>query len=80
MVVLLAGGAGYIGSHTSLLLFRSTSRLWLARRICQPDTSSVCTGISIPGLCFPHASPQFCLYVVQESKPVVHRIRLSTSP
>ena len=61
-------------------LSRSTSRLQIAWRICQPDSFSACTGISIPGSCSPHASPQFCSYVVQESKPVVHRIRLSTSP
>ena len=61
-------------------LIRSTSRLRIAWRICQPDSFSACTGISIPGSCSPHASPQFCSYVVQESKPVVHRIRLSTSP
>ena len=59
-------------------LIRSTSRLRIAWRICQPDSFSACTGISIPGSCSPHASPQFCSYVVQESKPVVHRIRLST--
>ena len=35
---------------------------------------------SIPGLCFPHVSPQFCYIAVQESQPVVHRLRLSTSP
>ena len=61
-------------------LIRSTSRLRIAWRICQPDSFSACTGISSPGSCSPHASPQFCSYVVQESKPVVHRIRLSTSP
>ena len=61
-------------------LIRSTSRLRIVWRICQPDSFSACTGISIPGSCSPHASPQFCSYVVQESKPVVHRIRLSTSP
>ena len=60
--------------------FQSTSRLQIKERICQLFSYLACTGLSIPGLCFPHASPQFCLYVVQESKPVVHRIRLSTSP
>ena len=59
---------------------RSTSRLWIDERFCRLHTSFACTGFSIPGLYFPHASPQFCLYVVQESKPVVHRLRLSTSP
>ena len=60
--------------------FRSTSRLRIVRRICLPYFYLACTGFSISGLCFPHASPQFCLYAVQESKPVVHRIRLATSP
>ena len=60
--------------------FRSTSRLQIEERICQLFSYLACTGLSIPGLCFPHASPQFCLYAVQESKPVVHRIRLATSP
>ena len=60
--------------------FRSTSRLRIVRRICLPYFYLACTGFSISGLCFPHASPQFCLYAVQEFKPVVHRIRLATSP
>ena len=34
---------------------------------------------SIPGLCSPHVSPQFCSNAVQEFQPVVHRLRLSTS-
>ena len=35
---------------------------------------------SIPGMHFPHMSPQFCYLAVQESQPVVHRLRLSPSP
>ncbi|RGT19278.1 hypothetical protein DWX50_06470 [Agathobacter rectalis] len=40
-------------------LFRSTSRLRIIRRICLSYTYPACTGISIPGPCFPHASLQF---------------------
>ena len=58
---------------------RSASRIRIVWRICLPDSYLACTSLSIPGLCSPHASPQFCFYAVQESKPVVHRIRLSTS-
>ena len=36
------------------------------------------TGLSIPGFRFP--PPQFCHTAVQESPPVVHRLRLSSSP
>ena len=53
---------------------RSASRLWIAWRICLPDSYPACTSLSIPGSCFPHVSPQFCLIVVQESQPVVHRL------
>ena len=37
-------------------------------------------GQSIPGFRFPYVSPQFCHTAVQESPPVVHRLRLSSSP
>jgi len=40
-------------------LFRSTSRLRIIQRICLLYTYPACTGISIPGSCFPHASLQF---------------------
>ena len=40
-------------------LFRSTSRLRIIQRICLLYTYPACTGISIPGPCFPHASLQF---------------------
>ena len=39
-----------------------------------------CTGFFIPGSSFLPASPQFCLTVVLEYQPVVHRLRLSASP
>ena len=61
-------------------LFRSTSRLRIIRRICLSYTYLACTGLSIPGSSFVHASPQFCYHAVQESQPVIHRLRLSTSP
>ena len=74
--------AAFLGSWLTRFttLVRSTSQLCLDGRICQSIGSSACTGITIPGSCFPSASPQFCLYKVQESQPVVHRLRLSTSP
>ncbi|CBL24380.1 addiction module toxin, RelE/StbE family [Blautia obeum A2-162] len=34
----------------------------------------------IPGFRSLHVSPQFCHIIVQESPPVVHRLRLSPSP
>ena len=37
-------------------------------------------GISIPRSHYPPASLQFCLYAVQEFLPVIHRLRLSSSP
>ena len=40
-------------------LFRSTSRLRIIQRICLLYTYPACTGLSIPGSCFPHASLQF---------------------
>ena len=40
-------------------LFRSTSRLRIIQRICLLYTCPACTGFSIPGSCFPHASLQF---------------------
>ena len=68
------------GSHTSLLLIRSASRLRIDERICLSISYLACTGFSISGLCSPHVSPQFCLLKVQEFQPVVHRLRLSTWP
>ena len=44
------------------------------------DSCLACTRLSIPRLCSPHLSPQFCLTAVQESQPVVHRLRFSASP
>ena len=61
-------------------LFRSASRLPIATRICQSGWYPACTGLSIPGFRFPYVSPQFCHTAVQESPPVVHRLRLSSSP
>ena len=61
-------------------LVRSASRLWLMYRFFLVHTSSACTRLSIPRPCSPHMSPQFCLTAVQESQPVVHRLRLSASP
>ena len=40
-------------------LFRSTSRLRIIQRICLLYSYPACTGLSIPGSCFPHASLQF---------------------
>ena len=60
--------------------FRSASRLRVATRIFLCDPYLACTRLSIPRLCSPHVSPQFCYIIVQEFQPVVHRLRLSTSP
>ena len=38
---------------------RSTSQLCIVWWICLPYCSSACTGFSIPGSCFPSASPHF---------------------
>ena len=59
---------------------RSASHLRLTWGICLPCTSCACTGLSIPGSCFASVSPHFLYYGVQESQPVIHRLRLSTSP
>ena len=59
---------------------QSPSHFIIKRRICLLHSYLACTGLSIPGLCSPHVSPQFCLLKVQESQPVVHRLRLSASP
>ena len=48
---------------------RSASRLWIVHRICLMHSYPACTSLSIPGSCFPHVSPQFCLIVVQEYLP-----------
>ncbi len=47
---------------------RSASRLWIATRFFLCDSSFACTRLSIPRLCFPQMSPQFCLKIVQESQ------------
>ena len=60
--------------------FRSASRLRIALRFFLQDSYLACTRLSTPRLCSPHVSPQFCLTAVQESQPVVHRLRLSPSP
>ena len=57
---------------------RSTSRLQIDERICQPISYLACTGFLIPGSCSPHASPQFWYTAVQEYQPVVHRLRPSS--
>ena len=74
--------AAFLGSRSvSFPTFvRSTSHPWLIWRICQPYTLNACSGFSIPGSYFPSASPQFCLHAVQEFQPVIHRLRLSSSP
>ena len=61
-------------------LVRSTSRLPIVWRVCLSHSYLACTGFSISGSHFPHASLQFCSIIVQESPPVVHRLRLSPSP
>ena len=45
-----------------------------------PSKPCGCTGFSSPGSGYLTASPQFCVYGVQESKPVVHRLRFPASP
>ena len=74
--------AAFLDSRSSCFAtsLRSASQPWIARRFCQPDSSSACTGLPIPGSAFPSVSPQFCCMTVQESQPVVHRLRLSASP
>ncbi len=55
-------------------LVRSASRLWIATRFFLCDSSFACTRLSVPRLCSPQMSPQFCFKIVQESQPAVHRI------
>ena len=59
---------------------RSASRLRIVHRICLVHSYPACARLSIPRLCSPHMSPQFCLMIVQESQPAVHRLRLPASP
>ena len=61
-------------------LFRSASRLRIDVRIFLHISYPACARLSIPRLCSPHVSLQFCLTAVQEFLPVVHRIRFSASP
>ena len=74
--------AAFLGSQLTGFptLVRSTSRLWIDVRVFLHISSSACTGLSIPGSGSLSASPQFCSYKVQEFPPVVHRLRLSSSP
>ena len=71
--------AAFLGTWLTCFptLVRSASRLRLIRWFCLPYSYLACTCFSIPRSCSPHASPQFCLTVVQESQPDVHRLRLS---
>ena len=74
--------AAFLGSQLTGFptLVRSTSRLRIETRICLCFSYLACTGLSIPGSGSLSASPQFCSYKVQEFPPVVHRLRLSSSP
>ena len=74
--------AAFLGTWLTCFptLVRSTSRLRIVRKICCPYSYPACTGLLFPGSCSPHASPQFWVHIVQESPPVIHRLRLSTSP
>ena len=69
-----------VDSCTSLLKVRYPSRFTIGRRICLPSLTFRLARGSIPGLHYPSVSPQFCYIAVQESQPVVHRLRLSPSP
>ena len=71
--------AAFLGTWLTYFptLLRYASRLRIARRFCQPYSYPACTRLSIPRLCSPHASPQFCYTAVQEYQPAVHRLRLS---
>ena len=69
-----------LDSSASLLYLQSTSRFSSPGRFCLSRYLCACTGLSIPGSDYPPVSPQFCLIQVQEYLPVVHRLRLSTSP
>ena len=42
---------------------RSASRLWIATRFFLCDSSFACTRLSVPRLCFPQMSPQFCFKI-----------------
>ena len=74
--------AAFLGSQLTCFptCFRSASRLRIVCRICLTHSYLACTGLSIPGSRSLPASPQFCYRIVQEFQPVVHRLRLSTSP
>ena len=74
--------AAFLGTSSGSFptFFRSLSRHWIEKRLFLLLSSSAFTGFPFPGSSFEHASPQFCYLAVQESPPVVHRLRLSASP
>ena len=47
---------------------------------CLPGWYRAWAGLSVPGSRLPRVSPHFCPTAVQESPPVVHRLRLPPSP
>ena len=53
--------AAFLGTWLTYFptFFRSTSRLRIDKRICQLTSYLACAGLLSPGLCSPHASPQF---------------------
>ena len=70
-----------LGSEASLLLRFAPHHISASHEgFASHARLLACTGISVPGSSYPSVSPQFCSYEVQESLPVVHRLRLSASP
>ena len=74
--------AAFLGSSLISFptIFRSTSRLPIIQRFFLLYWYLACTGLLIPSSDSLSASPQFCLLKVQESPPVLHRLRFSASP
>ena len=75
LLILCAGSAmNYLmGIVLLVIVFASASGFsWMPASPISPGFHS--------GSCLTYASPQFCRTAVQESPPVVHRLRLSPSP
>ena len=69
-----------LNSGASLLLFGPPHVSPQTRGFSSSPRLLACTGLPIPGSPYPPVSPHFCLPSVQDSPPVLHRLRLSTSP
>ena len=76
----IAAFLGSVDSVTSLLFFSPYQTSSSKGGFAYLPWLCPSPGFSIPRFTYPTASPQFWLFVVLESQPAVHRLRLSSSP